>query len=167
MPPSSRSSSQTRSSAGDNLALERRLIQAGFEERVTLDHFDWSTAIQLDRRHLNELFSLQFLQRKEHALLIGPVGVGKTFLAQALGAAATRAGHSVLFRRSDYLLRELSQSRADHTFEAVFRRYLAPDLLIVDDFGLHRLSQQQSEDLYALISNAIGARLSSSPATGT
>jgi DNA replication protein DnaC len=135
----------------DNLALERRLIQAGFEERVTLEHFDWSTAIQLDRRHLNELFSLQFLQRKEHALLIGPVGVGKTFLAQALGAAATRAGHSVLFRRSDYLLRELSQSRADHTFEAVFRRYLAPDLLIVDDFGLHRLSQQQSEDLYALI----------------
>jgi DNA replication protein DnaC len=104
----------------DNLALERRLIQAGFEERVTLEHFDWTTAIQLDRRHLNELFSLQFLQRKEHALLIGPVGVGKTFLAQALGAAATRAGHSVLFRRSDYLLRELSQSRADHTFEAVF-----------------------------------------------
>lgn len=77
--------------------------------------------------------------------------MGKTFLAQALGAAATRAGHSVLFRRSDHLLRELSQSRADHTFEAVFRRYLAPDLLIVDDFGLHRLSQQQSEDLYALI----------------
>jgi len=100
----------------DNLALERRLIQAGFEERVTLEHFDWSTTIQLDRRHLNELFSLQFLQRKEHVLLIGPVGVGKTFLAQALGAAATRAGHSVLFRRSDHLLRELSQSRADHTF---------------------------------------------------
>ena len=135
----------------DAQQLERRLLQAGFEERVTLDDFDWTTSIQLDRRHLNELFSLHFLQKKEHVLLIGPVGVGKTFLAQALGAAATRAGHSVLFRRADYLLRELGQARADHSFEAAFRKYLAPDLLLVDDFGLHRLSQQQSEDLYALI----------------
>ncbi|MCL4241186.1 MAG: ATP-binding protein [Dehalococcoidia bacterium] len=63
--------------------------------------------------------------------------------AQALGTAATRANHSVLFRRADLLLRELSQARADHSFEAVFRRYLAPDLLLVDDFGLHRLTQQQ------------------------
>ncbi len=135
----------------DNLALERRLLAAGFEERVTLEHFDWTTPVQADRRHLNELFSLQFLQKNEHVLFIGPVGVGKTFLAQALGAAATRAGHSVLFRRADNLLRELSQARADHSFEVVFRRYLAPDLLIFDDFGLHRLNQQQSEDLYALI----------------
>jgi len=117
---------------------------------VTLDDFDWSAAIQLHPRRLNELFSLHFLQKKEHVLLIGPVGVGKTFLAQALGAAATRAGHSVLFRRADYLLRDLGQARADHSFEAAFRRHLAPDLLLVDDFGLHRLSQQQSEDLYAL-----------------
>ena len=135
----------------DHLALERRLLSAGFEERVTLESFDWSTPIQVDRRHLNELFSLQFLQRKEHVLLIGPVGVGKTFLAQALGAAATRAAHSVLFRRADLLLRELGQARADHSFEVVFRRYLAPDLLVLDDFGLHRLTPQQSEDLYALI----------------
>lgn len=135
----------------DHLALERRLLAAGFEEQVSLEHFDWSTPIQLDRRHLNELFSLQFLQRKEHILLIGPVGVGKTFLAQALGAAATRAGHAVLFRRADLLLRELGQARADHSFEVAFRRYLAPDLLILDDFGLHRLTQQQSEDLYALV----------------
>ena len=59
----------------DGLALERRLLSAGFEERVTLDDFDWSTPIQLDRRHLNELFSLHFLQKKEHVLLIGPVGI--------------------------------------------------------------------------------------------
>ena len=48
-------------------------------------------------------------------------------------------------------MRELGQARADHSFETVFRRYLAPDLLIVDDFGLQRLNQQQSEDLYALV----------------
>jgi DNA replication protein DnaC len=62
-----------------------------------------------------------------------------------------RAGRGVLFTRADALLRELGQARADHTFEKAFRRYLAPDLLILDDFGLRRLSAQQSTDLYELI----------------
>src|SRR5205823_6072330 len=135
----------------DQQALEQRLRRAGFEERVSLEQFDWSAPVQFDRRTLQALFSLQFLARKEHVLLVGPVGVGKTFLAQALGAAAARAGHSVLFSRADRLLKELAQARADHSFEAVFRRYLAPELLVVDDFGLHRLSAQQSQDLYELI----------------
>jgi DNA replication protein DnaC len=135
----------------DGLNLERKLAAAGFEERVGLEGFDWTAPIQVDRRHLDELFSLRFLANREHVLLLGPVGVGKTFLAQALGTAAVRAGHSVLFRRADLLLRELDQARADHSYEAQFRRYLAPDLLILDDFGIHRLNQQQSEDLYALI----------------
>ena len=132
-------------------ALERHLAQAGFEERVTLDRFDWSSPVQVDRRHLQEVFSLQFLAQREHVVFVGPVGVGKTFLAQALGATAVRAGHGVLFVRADALLRELGQARADHSFAKGFRRYLAPDLLIVDDFGLHRLSAQQSTDLYDLI----------------
>ena len=60
-----------------------------------------------------------------------PVGVGKTFLVQALGAAAVRSSHSVVFTRADALLKDLSHARADHTYERVFRRYLAPDLLIL------------------------------------
>ncbi len=135
----------------DQQALERRLDLAGFEERAALEAFDWTSPVQLDRRQLQALFTLQFLARKEHVIFVGPVGVGKTFLAQALGAAAVRAGHSVLFRRADVLLKELGQARADHTFEPTFRRYLAPELLIVDDFGLRRLSGQQSQDLYELI----------------
>jgi DNA replication protein DnaC len=135
----------------DQLTLDRRLTAAGFEERVSLEGFDWQSPVQLDRRHLQELFTLQFLADKQHVLLVGPVGVGKTFLAQALGAATVRAGRSVLFSRADVLLRELAQARADYTFEKVFRRFLAPDLLIVDDFGLHRLTAQQSSDLYDLI----------------
>lgn len=132
-------------------ALEQHLVQAGFEERVTLDDFDWSSPVHIDRHQLQHVFTLQFLQRKEHVILVGPVGVGKSFLVQALGAAAVRAGHSVVFTRADALLKDLSQARADHSYERVFRRYLAPDLLILDDFALHRLTAQQSEDLYDLI----------------
>lgn len=135
----------------DQLALERHLTAAGFEELATLEAFDWSSPIQVDKRQLQAVFSLQFLAQKEHVLFVGPVGVGKTFLAQALGTAAVRAGHSVVFIRADNLLRELNQARADHTLEKAFRRFLAPELLVVDDFGLHRLTAQQSSDLYDLI----------------
>jgi DNA replication protein DnaC len=135
----------------DQQALERHLAQAGFEDRVHLDDFDWQSPVQLDKRQLQHRFTLEFLRQKEHAIFVGPVGVGKTMLAQALGSATVRAGHSVLFTRADALLKELGQARADHTFEKAFRRYLAPDLLIVDDFGLHRLTAQQSQDLYELI----------------
>jgi DNA replication protein DnaC len=135
----------------DALALERRLDRAGFEDRVALDAFDWSHPVQVDRRRLQALFTLEFLRRREHVVLVGPVGVGKTMLAQCLGAAAVRAGHSVVFVRADALLRELAQARADHSVAKVFRAYLAPELLILDDFGLHRLSAQQSSDLYELV----------------
>jgi DNA replication protein DnaC len=135
----------------DQVGVERRLAQAGFEEYVTLEEFDWSVPITLDRKMLQTVFTLAFLGRREHVLFVGPVGVGKSFLAQALGVAAVRAGHTVLFTRADALLKDLAQARVDHSFEKAFRRYLGPDLLIVDDFGLHRLSAQQSGDLYELI----------------
>src|SRR5437867_5915336 len=75
----------------DQQALERHLLQAGFEDRVSLDTFDWSAAVQLDRRQLQHVFTLEFLARKEHVIFVGPVGVGKTLLAQCLGAASVRA----------------------------------------------------------------------------
>jgi DNA replication protein DnaC len=135
----------------DQLSLQRRLQQAGFEDQVTLEEFDWSASIQVDRRQLQALFTLEFLARKEHVALIGPVGVGKTMLAQCLGSAAVRAGHSVVFTRADALFRELLQARADHTLDKTFRRFIAPELLVIDDFGLQRLTAQQSQDLYELV----------------
>lgn len=135
----------------DNHNLEVHLGQAGFEEVCRLEDFDWKAGITLDRRLLDAVFSLDFLNSHEHVLLVGPVGVGKSFLAQALGYAAVRAGHSVRFIRADAFFRTLAQSRVDHTQEKAFRSFLAPDMLILDDFGLQRLGAQQSTDLYELI----------------
>lgn len=135
----------------DQGRLDRRLQEAGFEEACRLEDFDWSAQIRIDRRLLDAAFSLDFVARHEHVLFVGPVGTGKTFLAQALGHACVRAGYTVRFARTDTLLKTLAQARVDHTLERTFRSLLAPDLLILDDLGLHRLTGQQSSDLYELI----------------
>lgn len=135
----------------DNRNLEVRLQKAGFEEICRLEDFDWSAGIKADRRLIDLVFSLDFLNSHEHVLFVGPVGVGKSFLAQALGYAASRAGHNVRFTRTDVYFRTLAQARVDHTIEKAFRSFLIPDLLIMDDFGLQRLTAQQSTDLYELI----------------
>lgn len=135
----------------DHKGLALRLARAGFEEEQTLEGFDWDAPTTFDRDRVRDLFSLGFLDRHEDVIFLGPVGVGKTFLACALGHAACRAGKQVLFLRADHMLQALHQSRADHSTEKVFRRLLAPDLLILDDFGLRRLTAQQSSDLYELV----------------
>lgn len=131
--------------------LERRLRAAGFEEVVALEQWDDTANVQYDRQLLQELFGLHFLERHEHVLLVGPVGVGKSFLASALGHAACRAGYSVLFVRADTMLKTLAAARADYTFDRELRRFVAPDVLAIDDFGLHKLTAQQSSDLYDVI----------------
>ena len=66
-------------------ALERHLDQAGFEERVTLDAFDWSSPVHVDRQQLQHVFTLQFLHRKEHVILVGPVGIAAHYSSFSIG----------------------------------------------------------------------------------
>ena len=132
-----------------NLAI--RLQNAGFEEECTLERFDWLAKIRIDKPRLTELFGLHFLERHENVIFCGPVGVGKSFFAQALGHAACRAHYRVLFSRADKLLAHLARSRADNSFDRELRSWITPDLLIVDDFGLKKLSSQATSDLYDLL----------------
>ena len=131
--------------------LSKRLDRAGFDEQHTFEDFDWDVPVTFDRDRVRDLLGLSFLERKEDVIFLGPVGVGKTLLASALGHTACRAGHRVLFLRSDHLLKMIHQSRADNSTERVLRTLLAPDLLIIDDFGLKRLNAQQSSDFYEVI----------------
>jgi len=80
----------------DQKNLSLRLLRAGFEEEQTLEGFDWNAPVTFDRERVKDLFSLGFLERHEDVIFVGPVGVGKTFLACALGHAACRADRDVL-----------------------------------------------------------------------
>jgi len=135
----------------DQTGLALRLQKAQFQEEQVFENFDWNAPVTFDRDKVKNLFSLGFLERREDVILMGPVGVGKTFLASAIGHSACRAGKKVLFLRADSLLKELLQSRADHSTDKVMRKLISMDLLIIDDFGLRRLSHEQSSDLYEII----------------
>ena len=117
-----------------------RLQQAGFQETCRLEDFDWSASIALYHRLLDAAFSLEFLSRHEHVLLVGPIGVGKSFLAQALGCAAVRSGHTVRFIHADDYFRVMNQARVDNSPDRAFRPFLSPDPLTIDDLGLHRFT---------------------------
>lgn len=135
----------------DNKMLMTRLSKAGFQEEQTFEGFDWDAPVTFDRHRIRDLFSLGFVQRHEDVIFLGPAGVGKTFLASALGHTACRAGKNVLFLRADKMLKLVHQSRADNSTEKVMRSLLAPAVLIIDDFGLRRLNAQQSSDFYEII----------------
>jgi DNA replication protein DnaC len=131
--------------------LAQRLHRAGFEEEKTLEEFDFTFNPQIPAEQLRNLATCGFVERRESVLLCGPVGVGKTHAAQALGHAACRAGNSVLFSKTSALLRDLAGGRADGSWEPRLRRYLQTDVLILDDFGMREFTPTQSEDLYELI----------------
>lgn len=131
--------------------LALRLHRARFEEEKTLEEFDWSFNPQIPAGQLRNLATCAFVERRESVLLCGPVGVGKTHAAQALGHAACRAGYTVLFIKTSALLRDLAGGRADGSWEPRLRRYLQSDVLILDDFGMREFTSAQAEDLYELI----------------
>lgn len=132
-------------------ALTLRRKRARFDEPKTLVDFDFRYNPKIPVQTLRDLGSCGFVDRKESVILYGPVGVGKSHIAQALGHAACERGFPVLYVKVARLLADLGGGHADGTWEARLRRYLQPDLLILDDFGLREFTVQQAEDLYELI----------------
>ena len=131
--------------------LERHVAAARFEPGTTLTSFDWLYNPEIPAAQLRDLATGGFLRRHESVLWAGAVGLGKSHLAQALGYAACQQGYPVTYRKAPALLADLSGGHADGTYERRLRAYFAPDLLIVDDFGLRAVTPQQSEDLYELV----------------
>jgi DNA replication protein DnaC len=133
-------------------ALSGRIRRARFEGEATLEGFDFAYNPSLPAPLIRDLGALRFLERGESVLLYGPVGVGKTHVAQALGHAACRRGCSVLFVKLSRLLADLAGGRADGSWEARLRRYARVDLLIIDDFALRAFTAGQGDDFYELVS---------------
>ena len=133
----------------EDRAIERRVRAAGFREMKTIEDFDFSFNPSIKRREIMELATCRFIREQRDVLFTGPPGVGKSHLAQALGHQAAKMGHVVLYRSIFDTVCELNQAEALN--EKVMRRYLRPDLLIIDDMGLKRLPKQSGEYLFEII----------------
>lgn len=134
----------------DNTAADVRARDAGLDPAMRLELWDKTAKVSFDKRMLAELVSLRFLEAHRHVVVLGPVGVGKTFVSQALGHIACRHGYHVRFTRADEMLRTLRQSRFDNSREAEMIALTSVDLLIVDDFALEPMSKEESKDVYQL-----------------
>lgn len=124
---------------------------AGLDPDMCFENWDAATTVTYDRAVFDELCSLRFIEAGHNALIMGPVGVGKTFVATALGHAAVRRRFSVAFSRTDVLLKRLRASRLDNSHDAEMRKLLRVDLLILDDFALAALDALDTADIYEAI----------------
>lgn len=135
----------------DSLGVTLRAQRARLDPAMQLEAWDPTATVTFDRTLLNELASLRFLDAHAHVAIVGPVGVGKTFLAHALGHIACRRGATVLAVRTDQLLKTLKHARLDNSHEAELRKVIAVDLLVLDDFAIDALDPTESRDLYDIL----------------
>jgi DNA replication protein DnaC len=140
----------------DVAAADNRSTEAGLDKGMRLELWDKTSKVSFDKRLLSELVSLRFLEAHRHVCILGPVGVGKTFVANALGHIACRHGYHVRFARADETLRRLRQSRFDNSRDAEMIALTTVDLLILDDFALEPMSKEESKDVYQLFLERTG-----------
>lgn len=131
-------------------AALRRADAAGLDPDMVFGRWDKTAKVHYDRRVLAELATLRFVEARRNVIILGPVGVGKTFIAHALGHLACNGGFQVRVHRADELLRKLRQSRMDNSRDALMMDLTLIDLLIVDDFALEAMSREESRDVYQL-----------------
>ncbi|MDA8400022.1 MAG: ATP-binding protein [Actinomycetota bacterium] len=135
----------------DKTSSSVRAKAAHLDPSMVLDAWDDTASVSFDRSVWSELTTLRFVDDKYNALILGPVGVGKTFLATALGHIACRRRYRVHFERADKMFKRLKVARLDKSVDAEMRKLVAVDLLLIDDFALHPLDVTETNDFYELI----------------
>ncbi len=140
--------------ARDTTNLARRTRLAALGRFKPLDRFDWSHPRKIDRALIERLLQLDFVSRGENILLRGPSGAGKTMLAQNIGQAALEHGYTVRFSTLAAALADLLRQESLPAFERRLKRYLGPDVLILDELGYLPCDSRAADLLY----NVLGRR---------
>jgi DNA replication protein DnaC len=142
----------------DNMRLRRLLKKAKLRQEASLEDIDYGASRGLSQQVILELANIQWVAAFRNVLVCGPTGIGKTFIACALGNSAARAGYTVLYLRATRLFETLQQSRGDGSHLKALARLSRVQLLIIDDFLLTPLSDWERRDMLEVIEDRYQAR---------
>lgn len=139
-----------------NRKIQRLLKQASFKQQATIANMDYTTQRQLDRNMLERLATLDFLKRQENIIITGASGVGKSYIAQALGHHACILQHKTLYQNTARMFKKLKLCKIDGTYLKELHKILKVELLILDDFGLQSFDNHAREALMDIIDDRHG-----------
>lgn len=141
-----------------NRRLKTRLRQAKFRLSAELEDIDYRHPRGLDKSLMLSLASCQWVEQRRNILIAGPTGIGKTWLACALGQKACREGYTVLYLRLPRLLQEIPIAKGDGRYPKFMAALAKTDLIVLDDLGLAVLSDENRRDLLELLEDRHGRR---------
>jgi DNA replication protein DnaC len=131
--------------------VENRIKSARFPVVKSLDDFDYAFQPSINRKKLEELSSLRFIDNRENVLFLGPPGVGKTHLSTGLAVKACEAGYKVLFTTLNEMLSVLMASLADNSFLSKLRTFVQPPLLVIDEVGYLPVPKEGANFLFQVV----------------
>jgi DNA replication protein DnaC len=134
-----------------NIKIKRLLKGAEFKSHSSCEGIDFSISRGLDKKLMSDLSTCRFIDDGNNIVILGPTGVGKSYVASAIGNSACRQGRSTMFCRMNVLIEKLTLSRAQGAYLSHLRKLSKVDLLILDDFGIKPLTPQQFQDVYDIL----------------
>lgn len=141
-----------------NNKMQRYIKQAGFRYQASMEEIDFATTRNLNKNHLLRLADCSFIQRAQNILVTGPAGVGKSFLASAMGHQACVKGYRTAYFNMQKLFSKLRMAKADQSYLKIIARLEKTNLLILDDFGLQALDHQNRMMLLEIIEDRHGKK---------
>ena len=142
----------------ENRRLKTRLRKAKLRQNASIEDIDFRHPRGLDKTLFMQLSDCRYLKEHNNVLIIGPTGVGKTYLACALAQNACRNGYTALYFRLPRLLHELSIAKADGRYGKMLKSISRADLLVLDDWGLSKFIKEQRHDLLEILEDRNGLR---------
>lgn len=138
--------------------INRLLNQAGFKQKASIAEVSYAETRNLDKNMFNRLETLDFIKKSENIILTGPSGVGKSFLAQALGYQACLMGYKVVYSNTARFFTRLKLAKVDGTYIKELQKLLKVNLLILDDFGLQAFDNHARETLMDIIDDRYNSK---------
>jgi DNA replication protein DnaC len=141
-----------------NRKLDRSVKNARFRYKAAVEQINFDTDREINKNHVLRLADCAFIDKKENVLITGSTGIGKSYIASAIGHQACSLGYKVMYEHTAKLFARLKMSKADGTYLKEITRMEKQDLLIIDDFGIQPLDQLSRTILMEIIEDRHGKR---------